>query len=118
MGFKEALQEDLDNVFFDPEEFAGEHTIDGEVVTIIKQDMSFINAKKSGSGSRAGFNTKGLAANNNNVVVFIREEEVKKLKRKRFTANSMINLDGKKYFVSEVKTEGGITKLTMSITMV
>lgn len=118
MGFKESLQEDLDNVFFDPEEYASEHTIDGEAVTIIKQDVSFIDAKKFESSQRATFNPKENAANRNHILVYIREEEVKKLKRKRFTANSMINLDGKKYFISEVKTEGGITKLTMSITMV
>lgn len=114
MGFKESLQEDLNNVFFNPEEFASEHTIDGEKITIVFQEVSFVDAMKNRS-ARAAFNPKETAVNKNTVFIYIQEEEVKKLKRKKFTANSMITLDGRRYFVSEVRTEGGVTKLTATI---
>lgn len=35
MGFREQLQEDLDTVFFNPDEFAEGHVINGENVDII-----------------------------------------------------------------------------------
>ena len=35
MGFKEQLREDLDAVFFNPDEFAEKHSINGENVDIV-----------------------------------------------------------------------------------
>ena len=39
MNFKEAYQDDLANLFFDEEELASRHNIDGVEYTIILMDM-------------------------------------------------------------------------------
>lgn len=40
MGFKESFLEDLKTTFFNTEEMAGIHTIDGQEVTLVLQDAS------------------------------------------------------------------------------
>jgi len=118
MGFKESLQDDRNNVFFNTEEFADEHVIDKETVMAIVQEINFSNLRKAVQSTRSGCNSKERALNKNGLLVLIQEEDVKKLKRKKFTVNSMITLDGSRYFVSDVSTSGGITKLTVHTTVI
>lgn len=105
MNFKEAYLEDLEEVFFDSEEFASEHTVDGKTMTIVLIDTTFENAKTG----KSTLNPKETAINKNAIVLFIREKDVER----KFTANSMINLDGKKLFVHDVKRFEGVYKLTV-----
>jgi len=47
MNFKEAYQDDLANLFFDEEELASRHNIDGVEYTIILMDMENQGARKN-----------------------------------------------------------------------
>ena len=48
MGFSEMLQEDIDLVFLDTDEFAKEHNIDGEVIICIVDDDKSSQSKTDG----------------------------------------------------------------------
>ena len=110
MTFKESLQDDLDNVFFDSEELAAEHIIDGEKVIVVMQDFVYTSARTPGQQGSM-INKKESATNKGSFLLYIRENDVKKLRRKRITAKSTINIDGKNYFVEDSKTSGGVNKV-------
>lgn len=115
-SFKEAYQDDLDNAFFDEEEFADKHMIDGEECTIILTDMTSVDVSSSWSGHmKSVMNPKETAINQISYIIYIRDAEADKLKRTKFTCNAMINLDGKKYFVQDVKHTNGMYKLAIGI---
>lgn len=112
-SFKEAYQDDLDNAFFDEDEFADKHTIDGEECVIILTDVT--SAAASYSRAKSAINPKETAVNKISHVIYIRDTEVKKLKRKKFTSGAMISLDGKNYFVQDVKYSAGVYRLEIGI---
>lgn len=112
MNFKEAYLEDLDEVFFDLEEFASEHTIDGKSMVVVLVDTTLENARTT--HGKSTLNPKETAINKSGIVLFIKEKDV----ARKFTANSMINLDGKKLFVYDVKHFDGVYKLTVGTHMV
>lgn len=112
-SFKEAYQDDLDNAFFDEEEFADRHTIDGEECTIILTDVTSTDA--SPRGVKTALNPKETAINRVSHIIYIRDTEVEKLKRTKFSCNAMINLDGKTYFVQDVKHQNGMYRLAIGI---
>lgn len=107
--FKDSVAYDLNHTFFRSDEIAGEHKIDGEAVIAIVQDTDFTNASNSRNGR---VNVKETSTNKEAIEVYIREEEVRRLKRGKITANSMINIDGKKMFVVEAKAFSGIVHFT------
>ena len=113
-SFKEAYQDDLDNAFFDEEEFADKHMIDGEECTIILMDMTSVDASSYGH-LKSVMNPKETAINRVSYTILIRDTEVEKLKRTKFTCNAIINLDGKKYFVQDVKHPNGMYRLALGI---
>lgn len=111
MNFKEAYQDDLANVFFDEEEFASKHNIDGVEYTIILTEMENEGARKYYTRSRSTFNQKETAINLVKYIVYIRECDVKR----KFTTNALINLDGKKCFIQDVRLQEGIYILTLGV---
>lgn len=111
-SFKEAYQDDLDNAFFDEEEFAEKHTIDGEECVIILKDMTSVDASATGR-ARSEMNPKETAINKVSYIIYIRDTDLEKLKRKKFTCNAVIILDGKNYFVQDVKHTNGMYKLAI-----
>lgn len=113
-SFKEAYQDDLDNAFFDEEEFADKHIIDGEECTIILTDMTSVDASSYGH-VKSVMNSKETAINRVSHIILVQDTEVDKLKRTKLTCNAMINLDGKKYFVQDVKHQNGMYRLTIGI---
>lgn len=106
MTFKESVADDLDNVFFDMDEFAEMHNIDGKDVCVVLTDTTFVDAK-AGQRSRASFNQKESAINRSGYLLYVREKDV----RKRFTVNAMIKLDGTTMFVQSVTHYPGFWKL-------
>lgn len=111
MNFKEAYQDDLLMAFFDDEEFASRHNIDGVEYTIILTDMENQAARKYYGRARSTFNQKETAINLVKYIVYIRECDVKR----KFTTNALINLDGKKCFIQDVRLQEGIYILTLGI---
>lgn len=108
MNFKEAYLEDLGNAFFDLEEFASKHMIDGEEYTVVLTDMSGEEARAL-YGNSSVLNPKETAIMKTSYVIYIRDTELKR----KFSVNSMINLDGRKYFVQSVAHTEGVCRLAI-----
>lgn len=112
MTFKEAYQEDLADAFFDDEEFASSHIIDGKECTVILIDVKNEGARKYYERSRSTFNPKETAINKVSYILYVREADIE---RKKITTNAVIELDGKKYFVLNVGLSAGIYTLAIGI---
>lgn len=107
MTFKEAYEEDLENTFFDAEEFASEHTVDGKTMVVVVMDSEMEDNRMVTGARRSPVNPKETAVNRSNLTLYIQEKDVER----KLTVNSMINLDGKKLFVQEVHHFDGVYKL-------
>ena len=105
MNFKEAYLEDLGNAFFDLDEFASKHFIDGEEHTVVLIDESSKEARKMADT----LNPKETAIMKFSYVIYIRDEDVKR----RLSVNAMINLDGKKYFIQEITHTDGVYRIVI-----
>lgn len=110
-NFKEAYADDLKAAFFDEEEFASVHTIDGEACTIILTDVTSVDAKTYYGSKKSALNPKETAINRISHILYIRDTELKR----KFTSNALINLDGKRYFVQDVKHMEGMYRLAIGI---
>lgn len=109
MNFKEAYLEDLGNAFFDLEEFASKHMIDGEEYTIVLTDMSGEEARTLYGKNSSVLNPKETAIMKTSYVIYIQDTELKR----KFSVNAMINLDGRKYFVQSVAHTEGVCRLAI-----
>lgn len=109
MNFKEAYREDLDIAFFDLDEFASVHTIDGAECTIVLIDMSSEEARSQNWKSKAGLNPKETAIAQYSYVIYIRDSEIKR----KLSPNAMINLDGRKQFIQSVTHTEGVYRIIL-----
>lgn len=112
-NFKEAYQDDLANAFFDEEEFASRHTIDGVECTVILTECT--NSTLPSSRLRYALNPKETAIDKVSHILYIQDTEAERLKRTKFTGNARIDLDGKKYFVQDVRHADGMYRLAIGI---
>lgn len=108
MNFKDVYREDLENAFFDEDEFAEKHMIDGKEYTIV---LTEVKAEDAREHVKKSVNPKETAINKVKFVLYIREKDVER----KITVNSMINLDGKKYFVLDVIKMRGVYKVSIGI---
>ena len=105
--FKEVYQDDLDNVFFDEEEFAERHMIDGKECVVILTDET----RQRPYLRRTDLNPKETAVNKTSQVIYIRDTELER----KVTSGAMIDLDGKKLFVQDVRHKAGVYRLVIGI---
>ena len=106
MNFKEAFESDLDEAFFDQDEFAEEIKIDGKKTVAIKQE---VNLKDAGNVLKGSFNPRENTQNSTDFTLYIKEKDAKR----RFTANALINIDGEPMFVRSVKKLRGMIQITV-----
>ena len=106
MNFKEAFESDLDEAFFDQDEFAEEIKIDGKKMVAIKQE---VNLKDAGNVLKGSFNPRENTQNSTDFTLYIKEKDAKR----RFTANALINIDGEPMFVRSVKKLRGMIQITI-----
>lgn len=106
MNFKEAFESDLDEAFFDLDEFAEEIKIDGKKMVAIKQE---VNMKDAGNVLKGSFNPRENTQNSTDFTLYIKEKDAKR----RFTANALINIDGEPMFVRSVKKLRGMIQITI-----
>ena len=106
MNFKEAFESDLDEAFFDQDEFAEEIKIDGKKMVAIKQEVSL---KDAGNVLKGSFNPRENTQNSTDFTLYIKEKDAKR----RFTANALINIDGEPMFVRSVKKLRGMIQITV-----
>lgn len=106
MNFKEAFESDLDEAFFDLDEFAEEIKIDGKKTVAIKQE---VNLKDAGNVLKGSFNQRENTQNSTDFTLYIKEKDAKR----RFTANALIDVDGERMFVRSVKKLRGMIQITI-----
>lgn len=106
MNFKEAFESDLDEAFFDLDEFAEEIKIDGKKMVAIKQE---VNLKDAGNVLKGSFNPRENTQNSTDFTLYIKEKDAKR----RFTANALINIDGEPMFVRSAKKLRGMIQITV-----
>lgn len=106
MNFKEAFESDLDEAFFDLDEFAEEIKIDGKKMVAIKQEISL---KDAGNVLKGSFNPRENTQNSTDFTLYIKEKDAKR----RFTANALIDVDGERMFVRSVKKLRGMIQITI-----
>ena len=106
MNFKEAFESDLDEAFFDLDEFAEEIKIDGKKTVAIKQE---VNLKDAGNVLKGRFNPRENTQNSTDFTLYIKEKDAKR----RFTANALINIDGEPMFVRSAKKLRGMIQITV-----
>ena len=94
MSFKDIVREDIQAVFFNLDEFAEEHMIDGQkMVCIIDQDANVAAAVQSVAGIYAA-----------NRRIYVKEEDMKVLPKE----GQRLNLDGQFFFVTDARVEMGV----------
>ena len=94
MSFKDMVQADLGNVFFNLNEFAEEHMIDGrKMVCIIDQDANVVAAVQGVAGIYAATRR-----------IHVRESDMKVIPKE----GMRLNLDGHYYFVTDARVEMGM----------
>lgn len=110
--FKDDIIDDIDNVFFDDEEFASIHTIDGVEMMAVVHEYSEAEAAVAHQAMKAVYNKKEHAIDEMLIHIHIKvsdyNEKLKPRGRMRLSANSMINLDGHKLFVQKYEENGGV----------
>lgn len=96
MSFREELMTDLDEVFFELEEFAEEHRVEGQTIVCIID--SALNPKDA---------EYGLSSSN----IVLRAKTADLPLRK--SAGALLNLDGRDYTVGAWADVGGVTVIDL-----
>lgn len=104
MTFKEAYADDLDIVFFDMEEFATEHTIDGVKYNVVVTRNDTEQAKMSYGLMKSTLNPKEHDIARYMQKIYIRDTDLKR----KITPHSTIKFDGQNYFVDDVDHVEGV----------
>lgn len=102
MGFKDMVQEDVKNIFLDPEEFGELHIVDGREMTIIVDENELIEREKKNKTLAEGLHKKQL-------LIYVSAED--------FGAEPLVNrlleLDGVYYTVTDVSSEMGMYAISL-----
>lgn len=107
MDFKDMVIDDLDTVFFDMDEFAETHNIDGKDIDVVLTTTTFKSAKMTYGLMKSTLNPKETAINKSGYLLYIRDKDA----RERYTVNAMIKLDGVTMFVQNVEHTKGVWQL-------
>ncbi|MBN1071153.1 hypothetical protein DVV81_08215 [Clostridium botulinum] len=99
MNFKEQLKEDMNNVFFNNEEFAERHYIDGALKTIIVDNETL---KERNQKEYDGIIQADL-------LYFIKSSDV----IKKIKAGDVQNFDGALYTVFDIKYDNGMYEIIL-----
>ncbi len=101
--FKSVLESDVNNVFFNPDEFGDPHTIDGVSMTAIVDEMEQIEREKKMKSKMDGIYAR-------QVLLYVKASEFGPLPAQ----GRIVTLDGKKYTVVDATGEDS---LVYSITL-
>ena len=103
MGFREQLEEDM-AVFFNPEEFAERHLINGaEVALVIDNDrLAELYIRKD---------TQSESLFTDSVLIYVRQSALDF----EPVPDQCLDFDGKTYIVTDVKLAGGVYAVVMGV---
>lgn len=110
-NFRDCFQDDIENAFFDLNDFASNHRIDGKECTVILIENTNMPGKMSYGLMKSTLNPKESAIDQISHTLYIRQTDL----RKKVSSNSMIELDGKKMFVRSVQNTEGVYKIEIGI---
>lgn len=102
MGFKDMVQEDIKNIFLNPEEFGEPHMIDGKEMTIIVDENELIEREKKTKTMAEGLHVKQL-------LIYVSKEDF----GPEPLVNRLLELDGDNYTVTDVSSEMGIYAISL-----
>ena len=104
-GFKELAFQDITNVFFNLEEFAEEHNIDGRKMLVI---VDSIEAERRTRKQFEKLRIDGISMSN--ILVYV--------PRKTFgqqpAQGRRLMMDGRPYIVEDARDEGGVLSIELS----
>ena len=103
--FKDFIDEDLD-VFFNLDEMAEEHELEGEIVPLIISDNQS-NDKLTGFSREQNYATQEVFKQFKTIYVKTADFYIPKV-------DSVIELDGQEYYVEEASDEKGIIRIVVS----
>lgn len=96
--FKEMLDQDIRNVFFNEDEFSGLHTFDDFSVNVIEDDDGLI----------CKYSAEFQAMVSGSHLLYVPKSELAGTKYEKPTANMAVVYDGNLYTVNEVKDVEGV----------
>lgn len=102
MSFKELLEQDVKNVFLNPEEFGELHTVNGKEMVIIMDNNEQIEREK-----RTNQHTEGIYENQK--LIYVAASDFGPLP----SQGSLFILDAGDYLVMDAIEEGGIYSITI-----
>lgn len=105
MNFKEALEKDLSSVFFNANEFAEEHELDGKTLGLVVEDTSLEELKGYGKDQLSA----AQEVFSHFKTIFVRSSDFYVPK-----VGSVLDLDGNEYYVEESSEDMGIIKIVLS----
>ena len=101
MSFRDMVQADLHNVFFNVEEFAEEHTINGKkMLCVIDQDENAASSVQSVMGVYVA-----------NRRIYVKESDMKVLPKEGL----QLRLDDRMYFVTDARLEMGAVVIELQV---
>lgn len=105
MSFKEDVKEDIEAVFFDTEEFAEVHMVNGKEMRISIDEAELNQRKKSAKSSsyEEAIHTKKLS-------FYVPAKEFGKLPK----VNSPLTIDRVRFLVADTVNESGVYRITLT----
>ncbi|MFJ8100416.1 hypothetical protein [Lysinibacillus sp. NPDC096212] len=105
MNFKEALEKDLSSVFFNANEFAEEHELEGETLDLVVEDTSLEELKGYGKDQLSA----AQEVFSHFKTIFVRSSDFYVPK-----VGSILVLNGNEYYVEESAEDMGIIRILIS----
>ncbi|MEY9975738.1 hypothetical protein [Lysinibacillus sp. RC79] len=105
MNFKEALEKDLSSVFFNANEFAEEHELEGKALGLVVEDSSLEELKGYGKDQLSA----AQEVFSHFKTIFVRSSDFYVPK-----VGSILVLDGNEYYVEESAEDMGIIRIVIS----
>ena len=102
MSFKDIIQEDVHEVFMNPEEFSETHNVNGKAMAIQIDNNEQIEREK-----RAGQNMDGIYLNQK--LIYVAADDYGPLPKQ----GTVVSIDGKIYKVADAISEDGVYSITL-----
>ena len=100
--FKELLRRDVDEIFFNEDEYSEVHDIDGEKMTAMIDDMEHVEREKKMKSNMDGIHAR-------QILLYVKAHEFGALPAQ----GRILKLDGRRYTVLDTVDEGSVYTITL-----
>lgn len=107
MSFKDDVKEDIETVFFDTEEFAETHMVNGKEMRISIDEAELAQRKRSAKSAKAS--SYEDAVHTKRLAFFVAAKEFGKLPK----VNSLLTIDRVQFVVADTANESGTYRITL-----